>query len=381
MKNGRLFLVFAITFVLGFGCAYLVVAPDGKPITTDAKQDVSPSSDAVPQPKPQNDDSADNAWPDDADSPEQVLYAQTQRMQEAIDKLTPRIAGRVNMYVVAFAGVGEENVFRNEAEFVARQFEQRFDAAGHTLLLVNNPQTLQTLPLANLTNLETAVDAIAERMDADNDILLLFMTSHGSADHVLSVSMDPLPLDQIAPDDLSDVLGESHIRNKVLIISACYSGGFVKPLEGDTTMVITAAREDRSSFGCGTDSDITDFGRAFFVEGLNHTDSFTAAFDVAKSLVDAWEVRDRRKAFVSADIDHAANRKRAQEMAARHSSRTAGSVRDAALNSTYGRSDRVALNAARAATAVSGKSQNTASTPSANAACSSAVEDSNGAGG
>ena len=110
------------------------------------------------------------------------------------------------MYVVAFAGVGEENVFRNEAEFVVRQFEQRFDAAGHTLLLVNNPQTLQTLPLANLTNLETAVDAIAERMDADNDILLLFMTSHGSADHVLSVSMDPLPLDQIAPDDLSDVL-------------------------------------------------------------------------------------------------------------------------------------------------------------------------------
>ena len=81
----------------------------------------------------------------------------------------------------------------------------------------------------------------------------------------------------------------------MLIISACYSGGFVKPLEGDTTMVITAAREDRSSFGCGTDSDITDFGRAFFVEGLNHTDSFTAAFDVAKSLVDAWEVRDDEK--------------------------------------------------------------------------------------
>jgi hypothetical protein len=173
-----------------------------------------------------------------------------------------------------------------------RQFDERFDAAGHTLLLVNNPRTLQSQPLASLTNLETALDAVADRMDVDTDILLLFMTSHGSPDHVLSVSMDPLPLDQIGPDDLNDVLQEARIRNKVLIISACYSGGFIKPLEDDATMIITAAREDRSSFGCGTDSDITDFGRAFFVEGLNHNDSFVGAFNTAKSLIDAWETKD-----------------------------------------------------------------------------------------
>ena len=296
MKSGRIYLVFAITFLLGFGCAYLTIAPSGKAIPAVAQQDVAQPDDALPQHQPRDDDdSTQNAWPDDADSPEQVLYAQTARMQEAIEKLTPRIPDRVNMYVIAFAGVGEENVFRNEAEFVVRQFEQRFDAVGHTLLLVNNPQTLEKLPLANLTNLETAVDAVAQHMDVDTDILLLFMTSHGSPDHILSVSMDPLPFDQIGAEDLSDALQESHIRNKVLIISACYAGGFIKPLAGDTTMIITAAREDRSSFGCGTDSDITDFGRAFFVEGLNHTDSFTGAFDVAKSLVDAWEVRDHEK--------------------------------------------------------------------------------------
>jgi hypothetical protein len=293
VKGYRVFLVFAITFLLGFGSAYLAIAPNESSIPTVTQQDVSQSDTPPPKQEPRDDDaSADNAWPDDADSPEQVLYAQTARMQEAIDKLTPRIPDRVNLYVVAFAGVGEENVFRNEAQFVVRQFEERFDATGHTLLLVNNPQTLGTLPLASVTNLETAVAAVAERMDVDTDILLLFMTSHGSSDHVLSVSMEPLPLDQIGPDDVSDLLQAAHIRNKVLIISACYSGGFIKPLADDSTMIITAAREDRTSFGCGTDSDITDFGRAFFVEGLNHTDSFTGAFNVAKSLVDAWEVRD-----------------------------------------------------------------------------------------
>jgi hypothetical protein len=295
VKGSRVAVVFAITFLLGFGCAYLLVSPTEPSVPVVAQHESAKTDTSQPKQTPHDDDTTDNAWPDDADSPEQVLYAQPERMQDAIDKLTPRIPDRVNLYVIAFAGVGEENVFRNEAEFVVRQFDERFDAAGHTLLLVNNPQTLQSQPLASLTNLETALDAVADRMDVDTDILLLFMTSHGSPDHVLSVSMDPLPLDQIGPDDLNDALQEARIRNKVLIISACYSGGFIKPLEDDATMIITAAREDRSSFGCGTDSDITDFGRAFFVEGLNHTDSFTGAFKVAASLVDAWEVRDNEK--------------------------------------------------------------------------------------
>lgn len=295
MKSSRALTVFAITFLLGFGCAYFLVSPSQPSAQIAAKHDPPQTETPSPKQAPHDDDADNSAWPDDADSPEQVLYAQTARMQDAIGKLTPRVSDRVNLYVIAFAGVGEENVFRNEAEFVVHLFDERFDAAGHTLLLVNNPQTLQTQPLASLTNLETAIDAVADRMDADTDILLLFMTSHGSQDHVLSVSMDPLPLDQIGPDDLSDVLQQARIHNKVLIISACYSGGFIKPLEDNATMIITAAREDRSSFGCGTDSDITDFGRAFFVEGLNHTDSFTDAFKVAASLVDAWEVRDNEK--------------------------------------------------------------------------------------
>src|SRR6185369_5731905 len=84
----------------------------------------------------------------------------------------------------------------------------------------------------------------------------------------------------------------SEVRYRVIVISACYSGGFIDALKNDTTMVITAARADRTSFGCGTQSEITDFGRAFFVDGLNHNDSFEAAFDEASHLVDSWESRD-----------------------------------------------------------------------------------------
>jgi hypothetical protein len=287
---------FVVAFALGIGCTAMTMhrtsdAPVAEPPATIA---------AEPAPAAPKDDSNDGSddesqWPANADSPEQVLYAQPQRMQAALDKVTSPVPGRVNLYVIAFAGDGEENVFRNEAEYVVHQFVERYDASGHTLLLVNNPETLETAPLASLTNLETAVDAIAAKMDRNRDVLLLFLTSHGTRDHVLYVNMDPLPLDQIGPDDLADVLDAAHIRNKVIVVSACYSGGFVDALKDDGSMVITAARADRSSFGCGTDSDITDFGRAFFVEGLNHNDSFTAAFDTAKALVDQWETRDHEK--------------------------------------------------------------------------------------
>ncbi|HEX3123961.1 MAG TPA: C13 family peptidase [Rhodanobacteraceae bacterium] len=234
-----------------------------------------------------NDDSGD----DEAGTPEQVMYAQAKRMDEAISKLTPRTPGKVNLYLVAFAGDGSENVFRNEVEYVEKQFAERFDAGGHTLVLINNPATLTQRPLASLSNLEAAIDAVAAKMNIAEDVLLLFITSHGSPEHELAVNLEPLPLDLIAPEDLADLLAGSNIRNKVIVLSACYSGGFIEALKGPSTMVITASRADRPSFGCGSKSDITDFGRAFFVDGLNHSDTFDGAFDEARKLVSDWETK------------------------------------------------------------------------------------------
>src|SRR3546814_8238085 len=74
--------------------------------------------------------------------------------------------------------------------------------------------------------------------------------------------MGPLPLDQIGAPDLAGILALHPFKWKVVVVNACYSGGFVPPLRGPGTLVLTAARSDRSSFGCGSDSDITYFGKA-----------------------------------------------------------------------------------------------------------------------
>ncbi|MDE1960918.1 MAG: caspase family protein [Xanthomonadaceae bacterium] len=282
-------------FVLTFACGALTTAllvrrpqPPSPPALV-ATQAQSASGDAAG-----GDDPGDN-WPDNADTPEQVIYAQSGMLRDAVAKLAPRSPGKPNLYFIGFAGDAEEDVFFNEAEYARTLFATRFAAAGHELLLVNNPATLSRYPLATLTNLETAVDAVAQKMDRDNDILFVLLTSHGTEDHLLYVAMDPLPLDQIAPEDLADVFAKSGIRYRVIVISACYSGGFIDALKNDTTMIVTAARADRTSFGCGTNSDITDFGRAFLVDGLNHNNTFTGAFAEADKLVDAWETRDHER--------------------------------------------------------------------------------------
>ncbi len=237
---------------------------------------------------------ADSAQDESDFDPEQLMFDQPHLLGSAIDALKPRTPGKTNLYVVAFAGDGSENVFRNEVEYADTLFSKRFDANGHVIVLENNPASVAVRPLATLTNLRIALGAIAEQMDPAEDILLVYLTSHGSHDHQLYVALDPLPLNQITPEDLSDALKTSpSMRWKVLVVNACYSGGFIDALRDDSTMVITAARSDRTSFGCGSESEITYFGNAFLADALNSTTSLPLAFTKARSQVAEWEARDK----------------------------------------------------------------------------------------
>mgnify|MGYP006209079615 CR=1 FL=1 len=51
--------------------------------------------------------------------------------------------------------------------------------------------------------------------------------------------------DTITPDALRAALDASGIVHRVVVISACYSGGFVPALKNPDTLVLTAARPDR----------------------------------------------------------------------------------------------------------------------------------------
>ncbi|MCB1643714.1 MAG: peptidase C13, partial [Xanthomonadales bacterium] len=62
------------------------------------------------------------------------------------------------------------------------------------------------------------------------------------------------------------------------------------------TLIITAAREDRSSFGCGPDSDFTYFGRAYFIHALNQVGDLQSAFKLAAEEIAEREAEEERLA-------------------------------------------------------------------------------------
>ena len=225
---------------------------------------------------------------------ETALYRQRPLLDEALRALAPRHAGRINLYLLAVAGDGSQEVFRREVEFVRRQFDSEFGTRGRSIALVNSRSTTATAPMATLTSLREALAAIASKMDQEHDILFLFMTSHASKEHEFLLNHSHMPLRSLRPAELAALLKESGIRWKAIVVSSCYSGGFIDALRDERTLVISASRHDRQSFGCADENDFTYFGRAFFKESLTASTSFDEAFSRATELVGEWEKRDKR---------------------------------------------------------------------------------------
>ena len=229
---------------------------------------------------------------------ESVLYRQPELLRRSIEAVQAQTPGKIDLFTMGFAGDGSESVFRNEVEYFGHLMSGRFDASTRTLSLINAPDTVETVPLATLTNLRAALVGVAARMDTSEDVLVLFLTSHGSEDHRLFVGLDPLPLRQIRPKDLRAALDDAGIQWRVVVVSSCYSGGFVEALRDPDTLVITAARADRTSFGCGGGSQITWFGKAFLTQALNQTTDFERGFELASRQVREWELAQGETASV-----------------------------------------------------------------------------------
>jgi hypothetical protein len=220
---------------------------------------------------------------------ERAFYAQQGALDRELEALEPQRRGVTDLYAVVAGLYAGEDVFMREANMISALLEKRFDAGGRTVMLVNNVKTLDEYPIATVTSLRESLARVGEVMDRNQDVLLLYVSSHGSDTHELVVDFRPLKLDPITPENLRSALDESGIRWKVVIVSACYSGGYIDALEDDHTLVITAARADRTSFGCGSASDATYLAKALFGEALAKTYSFEAAFAAARAKIEQWE--------------------------------------------------------------------------------------------
>ncbi len=212
--------------------------------------------------------------------PEAALYSQSRLLDEQLNQMQQGVLGETNWYFMGVGGAAYQDVFRYEVEQTQRQFDTRFGTLGRSIGLFNHPNTQDSAPMATKTSIERSLARIGQNMNPDEDVLFLFMTSHGLP-NVFELSNEPIQMDSIDPQWLRQSLDRSGIRWRVLVISACYSGSFIEALQSPNTVVITASAADKTSFGCSNQPEFTYFGRAFFAEAMRNESSIGAAFAAA----------------------------------------------------------------------------------------------------
>lgn len=221
---------------------------------------------------------------------QEVMEAQSATLVEALDAVGRQRPGRVDLYTITFAPYADEDVFSRETAMVSEVMRARFDAGGRQVQLQNHRSSAGSMPWATPLNLQRAIERAAQRMDPDEDILFLHLTSHGARSGQLSAGFYPIEVDELTPQQLRGWLDAAGIRHSVVSISACFSGSWIGPLSAPGTLVMTAADAEHTSYGCGRKSPLTFFGRALYDEQLrHHTRSFEAAHAAARQLIEQRE--------------------------------------------------------------------------------------------
>lgn len=220
---------------------------------------------------------------------EHALYQESNELQRTLDSLQASDPQKIELYSLVVAGYGTEEVFRRESKFIENLFSAQYGNRATAIYLANSQRSLNERPLATLTSIRAAVTRIAERMDKEQDIFFLYITSHGSQDKKISLNHNGLALADIEAKWLGDLLKATGIKHRVVVLSACYSGGFIDELKDEQSLVMTAAAADKTSFGCADDSLFTYFGKAYFKESLKPGVDFEQAFVEAKKWVSTWE--------------------------------------------------------------------------------------------
>lgn len=209
-------------------------------------------------------------------------------MGDALDALQPQRPGQLDVYMIT-ASLWGDPVFEREATQATDILSPHLGAQGRTITLSAGGQGERRYPAATPNNIAAAIGQVGSLIDPNEDLVVVFITTHGAQDGSAVIREHNRLGAALRPAHLSAMLRQANIRNRVVIISACFSGAFIGPLADDNTIVITAAAHDRSSFGCQPQNDWTFFGDAYFNRVIRGGATLLDGFDEAKRLIERWE--------------------------------------------------------------------------------------------
>ncbi|MEM8725136.1 MAG: C13 family peptidase [Pseudomonadota bacterium] len=219
------------------------------------------------------------------------IIEQRRKLDAELAKLQPQRPGTVDAYVLAIA-LDSDPVFAREAREAGRVLARRYDGAGRTLTLAGPDGQRNDLPQGSIDALIVSLAKIAEVMDTNEDVLVLYSTSHG-LDLGLAYHYGDTGYGILSPERFRSVLEELGIERRILILSACYSGVFISEIASPDTAIMTAAASNRTSFGCEAENDWTFYGDAMINRALRKPQSLSDAARDAGRSVAKWESERR----------------------------------------------------------------------------------------
>ena len=161
----------------------------------------------------------------------------------------------------AHSGADSE-VFDNGRRDVAKAFVDAGLKKENTVQFSVRPELYADTPEKPFASRPGPInDQIDKVTDKAKDGCVFFMTSHGSPDGIVVGNI------LMRPSEMARLLDKACGKKPTLVIvSSCFSGVFVPMVAAPNRVVMTAARPDRSSFGCGESDTYTFFDTCLLQE-------------------------------------------------------------------------------------------------------------------
>lgn len=168
----------------------------------------------------------------------------------------------------------------------SRDLAKAFAAAGLKSANIADLSLRPNIILGTATTSRKIFEAIEAKTKAAQSGCLLYFTSHGSPEGIVLGNEGLL-----SPERMNTLVDQwCGQRPTVLVISACYSGAFLPALQAANRMVMTAARPDRTSFGCSAEERYPYFD-ACVLESLPEADDFVHLASLTRGCVALLEQR------------------------------------------------------------------------------------------
>ncbi len=228
---------------------------------------------------PGGDDAGNEAALSPASEP--VMAVQALLLDNAIDGLEDERPGVTDLYFVGFAPDGRKDGFRAEVDAMRTVMDERFGTQGRSIALVNHAATLTELPFATLTNLRRVLQELGDSIEADDDIVMLYLAADAAAENGLVAHHPPLDLVPVTPAALKQLLDGAGIRYRVIVVATCAAGAWLDTLSGEDSAVLVSSPGEERAAGCAGDGGPSAFAHSLADASLRHAESIGAALEQA----------------------------------------------------------------------------------------------------